>query len=269
MLRSVLSFLFACAVLACHAADSLRVIRTIPMEARLMSIDDLGNVYVVRKDNCLLRYTENGDSSGFYKSVLNGDIKGLDVTNPLRVLVYSPGYSKVVQLDRMLVFKNELDLRKLNIYNAPVVANSADGNLWVYDQFNARLRKINEDLQEVAASNDLRQEVEMVPSPSYLVERERKAYLCDTTKGILVFDQYGTYINTLPLYNVKQLQVFGTQAVYRHSDTLYSYDMRRFTTNVLMLPGQGSEIINAALSRKVLYLLYNDRLVLYRMPEEQ
>ena len=75
-----------------------------------MNVDDLGNVYVVRSNNSLVKFTETGDSSTFYRSVLNGDIGSVDVTNPLRVVVYSPSYAKVILLDRMLAPTNELVL---------------------------------------------------------------------------------------------------------------------------------------------------------------
>ena len=234
-----------------------------------MNVDDLGNVYVVRSNNSLVKFTETGDSSTFYRSVLNGDIGSVDVTNPLRVVVYYPSYAKVILLDRMLAPKNELDLKKINIVPNASVALSADGNLWVYDKFNARLLKIDENLQPVGQSNDLRQQLAEVPEPSYMVERERKLYLCDTANGIYTFDQYGTYINTLTLFGVEQLQVYGTQLVYRHAGTLHSYDLRKTSANQLLLPPRSARVLSAAINRHVLYVLYENELVLYKMPDGQ
>lgn len=259
---------FLCSVKV-QAADSLSVVKSIPMDGRMMTVDDLGNVYVVRENNSLIKFTDAGDSSTFYRSVLNGDIGSVDVTNPLRVVVYYPAYSKVILLDRMLAPKNELDLKKLNIVGNACVALSADGNLWVYDKFNVRLLKINEQLEQIGESNDLRQQLAEVPDPVHMLERERKVYMSDSTQGIYTFDQYGSYINTLALYGVGQLQVFGTQVVYRRGDTLLSYDYKKVTDNVMMLPESGSEVISAAVSRATLYVLYGDRLVLYRMPQEK
>lgn len=260
-----IAFLFS---IKMQAADSLSVVRSIPMDGRMMTVDDLGNVYVVRENNSLIKFTDAGDSSTFYRSVLNGDIGSVDATNPLRVVVYYPAYSKVILLDRMLAPKNELDLKKLNIVGNACVALSADGNLWVYDKFNVRLLKINERLEQIGESNDLRQQLAEVPDPVHMLERERKVYMSDSTLGIYTFDQYGAYINTLQLYGVGQLQVFGTQMVYRRADTLLSYDYKKVTDNVMLLPVNGKEIISAAVSRATLYVLYRDELVLYRMPRE-
>jgi hypothetical protein len=251
------------------AGDELTVIKSIPMQARMMTVDELGNVYVVRDNNSLVKFSESGDSLTFYRTVLNGDIGQVDVTNPLRVVVYYPAYAKVILLDRMLAPKNELDLKKLNIIGNATVALSADGNLWVYDKFNVRLLKIDEQLQQIGESNDLRQQLAEVPDPAYMLERERKVYMSDSTQGIYTFDQYGSYINTLSLYGVGQLQVYGSQLVYRHSDTLLSYDYKKIIDNKLLLPAKEKGIISAAVSKGLLYVLYESELVLYRMPEEK
>lgn len=249
-------------------ATELTQLRAIPINARMMAIDDLGNIYVIKNDNSLLRLTEGGDSSFFFRSIQNGEIGSIDAINPLKILLYYPAYSKVVILDRNLALKNELDLRKLNIPASAEVALSADGNLWVYDRFNARLRKIDEQLNEVKSSNDLRQELDVVPAPSFMVERNWRLFLSDTARGIFTFDRYGNYVNTLSILGVKKLQVFGDRLVYRHDDSLFSWDLGKIISNVLIIPGREDKILDVAILRDKLYVLYADKLVLYKMEEK-
>lgn len=241
---------------------------SLPMQATFMTVDELGNVYVVKGDNDLVRYNESGDSTGFFRSVQNGAIGYVDATNPLRLVVYYPAYSKLVLLDRMLAAKNELDLRNLNIPNVPVVATSADGNIWIYDVFNARLKKINAQLEIVSETNDMRLEAQSVPMPSCLVERDWKVFLADTASGIFTFDRYGNYLSTLALRGVKQMQVLGSQIIYYRDDSLFSWDLKTIRSQVLPIPATQMPIINAAWVRNTLYVLYADRLVWYK-PDER
>jgi len=248
------------------AADTVAVIRAIPIQARTITMDELGNIYAVRYDNCLVRYNAQGDSTGFYRSVLNGDIGTVDATNPLRVLLYYPSYSKVVLLDRMLSMKAEIDLRRLHIFSPTAVAASSDGKLWVYDPFNAKLLKLDEAGEVSRTSNDLRQQINFVPNPTFMLERDRRVYVSDTAKGLLIFDQFASYINTLPLYQVTYLQAFDQQLVYRRQDTLYSYDIKAFAEKNLLLPAAQDSIIAACIGPTTLAVLYRNKLVLYPWP---
>lgn len=266
-MKLVLHFFLFFLALQAHADGRLREVKVIELRARVMTVDDLGNVYIVRQDNSLVRFDERGDSSAFFRSIQNGDIGSVDVTNPMRIVLYYPAYSRVVLLDRQLAQKNDLDLRKLQLASPPVVAASADGNLWVYDQFNARLRKIDEQLNEVTTSNDLRQEIHTVPNPVFMVERDWKIFLSDTLRGLYTFDRYGNYINTLSIFGVRQLQVVGSQLLYLRGDTLHSWDVARVSATALPLPTSYGAIRHAAFVRNTLYVLYADRLVLYRVED--
>ena len=248
-----------------RAADSLGLVKTIMVRARLIICDDLGNVYLVKNDNSLVRYSQNGDSTGFYKSVSNGDITSVDANNPLRVILYYAPFSKVVVLDRMLAFKNELNLSQINLLRPSAIAASADGNLWVYDQFNARLKKVDDNLKEVAQSNDLRQQLQFVPSPSFMVEKDRRLYLCDTAQGILVFDRYGSYINSLSIYGTDYLQVYDKQLVYLKTDTLHSYNMETVASKVMTFPLVPAKLLQAVLVGENVFALYDDRVVIYNI----
>ena len=254
------SFAFA------KAQNAMPIIKSIPTTAKILQVDELGNAYIVRKDNGFVKYNENGDSIANYLSIANGDIAFVDVTNPLRVMLYYAKFAKLVLLDRMLAPKSELNLRKLNQLNSNVIATSAEGNLWVYDQFNATLNKLDMQLNTMIQGNDLRQQLSELPRPEYLVERDRRVYMADTAQGILVFDQYGSFVNSLSIFGVRKLQVVGSQIIYRRADTLFAYDMQRIETEELAIPQlHNNPIIDAALNRNVLYVLYQGRLVLYNV----
>ncbi|HTN45586.1 MAG TPA: hypothetical protein VL098_04510 [Flavipsychrobacter sp.] len=246
----------------------ISLFKSIPVDARSFTVDELGNAYVIRKDNTLLRYNEKGDSTGFYKTVLNGELAFVDATNPLRILGYFPGYFKIILLDRMLSLKNEMDLRKLHIANASTIASSADGNVWVYDRFNARLKKIDEQLNVIQQSNDLRQELQMVPTPVFMTERDWKVYLCDTSRGVFIFDRYGNYVNMIPILHIAYLQLQGSKLIYRKDDSLYSWDTEKVKEERMPLPLRDTKILNATLTRDMLYVLYEGELVLYSVSED-
>lgn len=264
-LKKTLTLFCVCTAAAVQGQE---LIKSIPAgKARMMSTDELGNVYLVRQDNGLIRYSSEGDSTGNFRSIQNGDLQWIDATNPLRVLLYYPAFSKVILLDRMLTVKNELDLKKLSIFNPPAVGMSADGRIWVYDFVNARLKKIDDQLNVVNTGNDMRQESATVPRPTALLERDTRVYLCDPANGIYTFDRFASYLNTLEIRKVKRLQAFGSQLIYRSGDSLRAYDLKTFSWKTIALP-PGPDLVDARVERNRLYLLFDDRLDIYRMRQE-
>lgn len=245
------------------------LLKTIPTtRASFISTDEMGNVYLVREDNALIRYDNNGDSTGNFRSIQNGELQSIDATNPLRILLYYSNFSKVLLLDRMLSVKNELDLKKLQIYNAPAVGMSTDGKIWVYDYVNARLKKFDDQLNITNTGNDMRQESQTVPRPTALIERDGKVYMSDPQNGIYTFDRFASYINTLEISGVKKdLQVFGVQLVYQKGDSLISYDMQTLNQKVIALP-KDKNFIQARLERNRIFFLFNDRLEIYQVGNE-
>jgi len=259
-------------LLCCLPAPLLRaqeLIKTIATpDARFISSDELGNVYLVREDNALIRYNINGDSTGNFRSIQNGDLQSIDATNPLRILLYYGNFSKILLLDRMLSVKNELDLKKLLIYNAPAAGMSTDGKIWVYDYVNARLKKFDDQLNITNVSNDMRQESQTVPKPVTLLEKDGRVYLSDPENGLYTFDRFASYINTLEIHGVKALQVFGSQLVYPLRDSLVSYDMQTLRQKTIPLP-RDKDFIQVRMERNRIYLLFRNRLEIYRTGTEE
>ncbi|MBS1616779.1 MAG: hypothetical protein JST06_11755, partial [Bacteroidetes bacterium] len=181
-----------------NAADSLRILSSRPMNARAITTDELGNIYAILQDNTFARYDAQCDSTGYYRSTLNGPLGSADVSNPLRVLLFFPSFSKLQVLDRQLSLKAELDLRTLNFFSTHAIATASDGKIWVYDPLRARLVKLDETGARSLESNDLRELLPFVPHANALLERNQRLYLNDTSQGMLVFDAFATYITTLP-----------------------------------------------------------------------
>lgn len=257
--------LYACCGSA-FAADSLVVVASRPMAARRIYADELGNIYAIQKDNTFARYNAAGDSTGFYRSALNGQLGTADVSNPLRILLYFPAFNKIQILDRQLALLAEIDLRPLRFFSVSAVATASDGNIWVYDPVNARLVKLDETGARKLESNDLRELLSFVPRGTALLERDHRLYLSDTSKGILVFDQFATYITTLPFTQLRSVNVVGHQLVFLKGDTLQRYNMQDFQENELPLPKGDAPVLDARVTQRALVVLYADRLVVYGLP---
>ena len=109
------------------------------------TVDNLDNVYVLTSTDQLKKYNANGDSVAVFNNVKKfGKVSTVDVSNPLKVLLYYKDFSTIVVLDRLLTVRNTIDLRQQNIYQVNAIGQSYDNNIWLYDEQNSKLKKIDE-----------------------------------------------------------------------------------------------------------------------------
>ncbi len=266
MLQKIILTIIAIFCLCSLSAQSL--IKTIPLtKAQCITTDELGNVYVVSNNNGLVRYDLNGDSTSDFRIVQNGKLYHVDATNPLKVLAYYTDFSKIVLLDRMLTAKNEINLKQINLYNPPAVGISADGKVWVYDNVNAKLKKIDEQMKTLLESNDLRIETETAPQPIFLVEKNNNIYLCDKELGIYVFDRQANYLHTLDIKDINSIQVINNNIYFFQNQQLLSFSLSTYQVDGVILPAFTDKIIDIKAERSRLYILFKDRLEIHGVEE--
>lgn len=247
-----------------QASDSLQLIKRIPINGRIFTTDPTGNVYIVRGFNELIKFNPAGDSIGQFSEVRKGRITQIDASNPLRVLLYNAEYSQIVVLDNLLSLKNQIRLSDLGVFNAPVIANSADADIWVWDPTTAMLLKIDEK-PRIQASTPLRMMLEFPPAPIYMIEQDRNLFMVDSTEGILRFDQFGFFKTRYP-YPCKEVQFMNHQLIYFRDGLLNVFNTRSFTDKALAIPSPKT-CLQVRVERERLYILRPDCLEIYSLDE--
>src|SRR5258707_2907593 len=170
-----------------------RLTRTIGPDIVDFNVDNLGNIYVLNKDNRLKKLSSQGDSLAVFNDVRRyGQIASIDVSNPLKILVYYREFTTIIELDRFLNIINTIDLRKLNILQAKAVGLAYDNNIWVFDELDAILKRVGDDGSLVDQTTDFRQVFDTVPDPIVIRDQGGLVYLYDPAKGVYAFDHYGT-----------------------------------------------------------------------------
>ena len=232
--RILLFFISFFTTVSSFASDSLILKKSIPGIVHLISTDHVGNLYVVRNNNVLVKYNANGDSLAIYNEVRKGRITHVDATNPLRVLIFFQDYGQVIVLDNMLSRKNVIRLQSIGLFNVTAIAGSVDGNIWCYDAAQGNLLKID-DKAAIRLQQSLRNMLDRTPSLSFMVEEERVLYAVDTTTGVEKFDLYGYHMTSFP-FHAYEIQWFNNQFVYFQAPDLLSYNTLSMNERKLTLP---------------------------------
>ncbi|MFT3826756.1 MAG: hypothetical protein QM731_22730 [Chitinophagaceae bacterium] len=238
--------------------------KSIPGVFTDFTVDNLGNLYVVNNNGQLKKMGPRGDSIAVFNDLRNyGKTFSMDVSNPLKVLLYFRDFGTVVVLDRFLNMRNVIDLRKQQLFQVKVVGQSYDNNMWAYDELESKLKRVGEDGKILDQSNDFRQMFDSLPSFSFIVDQNKLVYLYDSLHGVYMFDYYGTFKNRIRFTGWSDFTVINNILFGRDENMLYRYEPG--TLNLLQYPITGS--MRAARKIKFmqgnLYLLRDDRLEVY------
>ena len=171
-------------------------------------IDGLGNRYISR-GNTINKYSEN-DELLFSQSVKSiGQTSDLIMQSTLKLIHFSEEQQTLCYFDNTLSFLDDcLDLSSENIVNASLVSASFQPNkIWVLDNVNSTLNLLSLDrLQQKQQVLNLKGILEL-EEISKMVEKDNRLYLLDRTKGIYVFDIYGSLIEFFEGKSIQQFTV--------------------------------------------------------------
>jgi hypothetical protein len=181
------SFLFFAEAMG-QSDPSFRLLKTIKGDIVSFTVDNLDNIYTLNSRNQVKKFNINGDSVAIYNDVRKfGTATLIDVSNPLKVLLYYKNFATIVVLDRLLNIRNTIDLRLQNILQAKAIGLSYDNKIWVYDELESKLKKIDEGGQLLLETPDFRLLLGQSPVFQKIFDENKYVYLYDSLKGVFVF----------------------------------------------------------------------------------
>jgi hypothetical protein len=265
MMKVIYTILFFSSIIAHAQADTaFRLIKTIRTDVIDFAVDNLDNMYLFSSANQLKKLNAQGDSVAVYNDVKKfGKATYIDVSNPLRILLYYKDFLTIVTLDRLLNIRSVIDLRKNNILQANAIGLSYDNNIWIYDEANSKLKKIDDQGKVLLETPDFRQLFGDAPSPQSVFDRDGFVYLYDSVKGVYVFDYYGALKNKILITGWKDFKVAGKYIYGITNDTLQRYQINTFRLDNQKLYAPLWPVISLGFTPARLYGLKKDSLEIY------
>lgn len=224
-----LAILFFPVFVTAQEDSSFQLLRVMKGDIASFTVDNLDNLYVLNSRNQVKKYNINGDSVAVFNDIRKyGQATLIDVSNPLKVLLYYNDFATVVMLDRFLNVVNVVDLRKQGILQAKAIGQSYDNKIWVYDELEAKLKKIDEDGKLLQETPDFRLLLGQPVTPTRIFDENRYVYLYDSLKGVYVFDYFGALKNGILIQRWQNLKVAGKFIFGSRADSLFRYEISTF-----------------------------------------
>ena len=228
------------------------------------SVDALGNLYILSKNDQLKKVDVKGDSVAVFNAVKRyGQLYSIDVTNPLKILLYYKDFGTVLTLDRFLSVRNTLDLRRQSIFQVKAVGLAYDNNIWVFDEQDGRLKRLAEDGKLILATNDLRLIFDTLPSPDFITDQDGLVYLYDTNRGVYLFDYYGALKSRIPFTGWRDFMVAAKTIYGRKENEMLKYEPGSLNLKHVRIPTQFQSATRIRITQQKLYVLDNGVLSVY------
>lgn len=241
-----------------------QLLSTLPTDAIAFEIDPLQQIYTISPDNTLRRYRADGQLEFEYNNNTLGALTRVHVDNPFSPLLFYGDYRTLITLDRNLTETNRFDLYQLDVNEVKAVALSSDNNIWLYDDVQFKLKKINRQGRVLLESDDLSLTLGRPLFPNQMLERDNRVYINDPAVGILVFDILGQYLTTLDIRGLEQFQVQHQQLIYTEKDVLRVLHLVSLLQTTIPLPAPLRKAVQLRIGKGKLFWLENGALRIYR-----
>ena len=185
-------------------------------------IDHMGNLYVVHQSE-LVKYDTDGKKSYSFSDASLGDISSIDVSDPLRILLFYKDFNQIIYLNNKLSkIGNEIDLYDFSDNETELVCSSQKGGFWI-------LNGIDNQAFYISNSGNLSSKSILLGSffgeseILKITETNSNLFLLYDNNGILQLDQNGQFIRKLNIKGIQDFQIQGNSVYYEKQSGFYEY----------------------------------------------
>ena len=197
-------------------------------------LDALGQVYSLGADGATLAKLRSANQlAGVdtlryrYRDVRLGRIASVDLTNPLRPVVFFADAQVVVWLNRNLTEQRRLDLLELGLAPVDAAAYAPNDGLWVFEPDRQRLLRLDRNGAVDQESVELNRLLGMPVRARELAATPQQVALAIEGGRVLLFGPFGAYRTQL-LRPASALIADDDRLVFREGADLFRYaDDRR------------------------------------------
>ncbi|NQY67697.1 MAG: hypothetical protein HRT72_08240 [Flavobacteriales bacterium] len=226
-----------------------------------ISTDNLGSYFLI-KENEMIRFQLSPKLTFKYSDVDLSSISSVDVTDPLKILVFHKDLSKIIRLDNTLsVTGNPILLDDLDLGQCILACTSFNNAIWLYDQLSFQLIRLDRSLNKINESNNISMILGYDITPNFMIENNNWLYINDPKHGILVFDIYGAYFKTIPILDLVRFQIINGNIYFYKDGSFSMYNPKTLNIENIVLPE--SEFHSVQIRQNRLYVLKDKSLRIY------
>lgn len=226
-----------------------RLVKQLEQPAVGVRLDQLNNMYAVQRGE-VVKMDPTGKVLTRYSNKMIGEHVAIDVSNPMKVLIFSAEQMRLIFLDsRMSELREEVNLYAEGYEQISLAATSHSNGFWLYDPIEFRLIRYDQYFKKERESLNIAQMLRVEFFPEDLIEVDNRVYLTDPKHGIYVFDVFGNYLKRIPLKGVSRLRISDKRLFFQKGDELIAFHLTNATEELVPLEADLPERFDVNRSR--------------------
>ncbi len=230
-----------------------------PVQSSRFRVDDLSYIYTIDKYS-LTKFDNLGRQQFVYSRMDLGVAGQLDVSDPLRPLLFFPETGTLVALDNTLSEQRMLRLWDASLGMPEWIASGVNQDFWVYDALNKEVVRIDERMARRSSTGYLPAVTGHDPEIVGMAERHEQLMIADRTYGLWIFDRFGTYVRRIYLPGITELRTHAPGMTIITDDEVYWLRYGELEPQKVELPAEG---IARDLDAKRVYILADGKMSVY------
>jgi hypothetical protein len=185
----------------------------IPVTSSVVKVDNLNRLYLADDKNRVINFAPDNRELYRYANNRSGYLSTIDVSNPLRIVLFYDDFNHVKIMDNTLTVISEMALSE-TFSDITACSSSNDGHLWIYDPVQFRLLKIRDNGSIITESSNVHDFGMTDVQISDIIEKNNTVVLCDRQRGFYFFDNLGQYKFHYPAPGIRSLFFDGRHVIY-------------------------------------------------------
>jgi hypothetical protein len=226
--------------------------------------DFSGNLYLSDEHGVISKYDKNGSFQISYSGTVQSSIYSIDASHTSKIFGFYRNQQSYLILDRFLNPLNEANLNPSYVGYATETAYSADNNLWLFDQSDLTIKKVNL-LSDIVITSSA---IPLVISEKewdllQIEEYQNRLYLYNSSKDIYVFDNLGNYIRQLGINPDSKICFKGNQLIYVQGTGIKALNIYNNEIIEIGTLSNTNKILKVISANNFIYLIFRNKISVY------
>ncbi len=201
-----------------------------------VSVDRLGNFFLVLKNGSIKKYDRQGK---VIASIKGKDITILEPWYHPSIFIYNKKKQTYATYGRNFESERQAAVEPAWAIEPALVCPSNDNKLWLFDQADASLKKVNPFTNEVLIEFNLdTTKFKSKPDFTHLREYQSMIFLLDKNSGIVILNNIGKQINKIEMMGIGNFNFFGEELYYLGYNSIHLFDLYTEETRVIKVEGE-------------------------------